>query len=486
MFPYVSNNTELPIFYHLIKTHKSGNTLRIRPIISNRNGPSHKLSWLLTRILRPLLRSVPAHLESSAQLMTDIESLTIDKKRRFQYPFSLDVVSLYTSVPPQQAIQAVTDKLNDEFKNICPFAAEQIAELLQVIVQNTYFTFKGNVYKQTSGLPIGSGISATLALLFMGKIEDQFITNCHLIGLYRRYVDDILILTSDKESAVQIFTMMNQANPAIQFEIEHPDQNNSLSLLDFRITICKDGATNFSFYKKSAKINMFPHAKSAIPADVKLHSVRNEICRIEDRCTSNEERKSHLEFFYNDLTTRGYQNPKLFFGQKKRSRKPRNPQGQKYCYFEFPFINDEVHYKVKRIFQSSNLPIRIYTKSRTIRSALQPKRDPIQCNARQCQMSNELCLRKNCVYSMTCEKCREQYIGSSVRPLHHRVREHLNGTKSSVHKHGLVCKANFEVKVMANDKNVNRLRFKEAILIRDQRPQINSKQEREELLHLLF
>lgn len=108
---YMSHNTDLPIFYHLIKTHKDSKNLKIRPIVSNMMGPSKKISWLLCRILSPVYDLLPSHLESSAQLINNISKLESSITNEFNYPFSLDVQALYTSIPPQEAIRALKNKL---------------------------------------------------------------------------------------------------------------------------------------------------------------------------------------------------------------------------------------------------------------------------------------------------------------------------------------------------------------------------------------
>ena len=43
---FITSNSNIPRFYHLIKTHKPGPTLKIRPIVSNSNGPTKKITWL--------------------------------------------------------------------------------------------------------------------------------------------------------------------------------------------------------------------------------------------------------------------------------------------------------------------------------------------------------------------------------------------------------------------------------------------------------
>lgn len=97
------------MFYHLIKIHKPDPDLRIRPIVSSR-GPSHKLSWLLSRLLKSLLRTVPVNLENSLELLNEIRNRPESSKEK-AYPFSLDVVALYTSVPQSDAVKILEEKL---------------------------------------------------------------------------------------------------------------------------------------------------------------------------------------------------------------------------------------------------------------------------------------------------------------------------------------------------------------------------------------
>ena len=96
---FIAGNTDLPRFYHLIKTHKTGPAIKIRPIVSNTNGPTQRLSWLLANALKPLLKDVPAHLENSLELIKYIQAGDFTTNKTLPYPCSLDVVSLYTSIP---------------------------------------------------------------------------------------------------------------------------------------------------------------------------------------------------------------------------------------------------------------------------------------------------------------------------------------------------------------------------------------------------
>ena len=157
------------------------------------------------------------------------------------------------------------------------------------------------------------------------------------------------------------------------------------------------------------------------------------------------------------------------------------------CYFEFPFINDRTHNAIKNIFKTAQLPVRVYSKNITLRSLLSRRRTPEKCTIRGCSIADaRLCTTKMCVYEMSCQKCSNFYIGSTVRQLHTLVKEHLQMESSSVLRHRKQCNGEFDVAVLARDRNANRLRFKEAVLIQEKKPTLNNKLEREELLHLIF
>ena len=114
---FIATNIDLSRFYHLIKTHKTDPVIKIRPIVSNTNGPTQRLSWLLTNALKPMLKDVPAHLENSLELIKYIQTGDFTTNKTLPYPCSLDVVSLYTSIPIQEAITNATDRI-DQFRYI--------------------------------------------------------------------------------------------------------------------------------------------------------------------------------------------------------------------------------------------------------------------------------------------------------------------------------------------------------------------------------
>ena len=102
----------------------------------------------------------------------------------------------------------------------------------------------------------------------------ETILSSHLtISPYKRYVDDIYVRTTNEETADHFHHIINKVHPNLKFKIEKPETTPSglsLSLLDFNVTMSKDGNSSFEFYKKPAKKPLFVHHRSAIPTKSKI------------------------------------------------------------------------------------------------------------------------------------------------------------------------------------------------------------------------
>ena len=182
-----------------------------------------------------MLLNVPARKRSASDLTTN---------KALPYPCSLDVVSLNTTIPMQEAITNIN------------FSKQDVSDLLQVMLNNMYFSFRDQVFRQREGSPMGSSISGILAILFMDKLETNALSSQLMISPSKRYVDDIYRQTTNEETADRFHHIINNVHPNLKFEIEKPETTPSglsLLLFDFKVTISKDGNSSFEFYKKPAK-----------------------------------------------------------------------------------------------------------------------------------------------------------------------------------------------------------------------------------------
>ena len=100
-----------------------------------------------------------------------------------------------------------------------------------------------------------------------------------------------------------------------------------------------------------------------------------------------------------------------------------------------------------------------------------------------CQLSikrSKYMLKTYTVYHSICLKCHNFYVGKTIRPLHIRIKEHLNTHASSFYKHLIKCKYkdnNFSIKIEAIIRNVGNLGILEAFLIAKLHPHINTRLE---------
>nr|CAH8823000.1 unnamed protein product [Trichobilharzia regenti] len=106
---------------------------------------------------------------------------------------SFDIVSLYTPIPINMAMQAVRNELisDQELELRTKVPIEDIMLGLQLCLTSTVFKFQGKIYKQTKGFDMGSPISPVVADIFMHRWESMAIeTFTPTPKVWWRYVDD--------------------------------------------------------------------------------------------------------------------------------------------------------------------------------------------------------------------------------------------------------------------------------------------------------
>ena len=136
----------------------------------------------------------------------------------------------------------------------------------------------------------------------------------------------------------------------------------------------------------------------------------------------------------------------------------------------------------------SEWPLGVISGFSTLRRALSHNNKERTCTRAYCPISGtKLCLLCNAVYQITCNNCNQHYIGSTIRFIHDRVREHLNNDNSSVKKHLSQCQnKGIEIKSIVLENNPVNLRLLEAFYIQKYKPTMNSREECSEFADLLF
>ena len=151
---------------------------------------------------------------------------------------SLDVTSLFTNIPLKETTNIICDELFKDKELISGMDKSVFRELLVLAMEETCFVFDGKLYKQCDGVSMGSSLGPHYANSFLCKHEKKWLNECpeHIKPLqYKRYVDDIFILTRDREHHQQFLDYMNSRHENISFtdEIEN---NNCMAFLDVLVT----------------------------------------------------------------------------------------------------------------------------------------------------------------------------------------------------------------------------------------------------------
>ena len=136
-------------------------------------------------------------LKDSSESVDQLEGMNV----KDEYMFSFDVTSWFINVPLHETIDIIchyVSILNHAF----PIPPDTLEQLLSLCTYNIQFTFKGKKYGQIDGVAMGSPLGPLLADVFMASIEERLKQKMSKLTLFRRYIDDILLVCDNQTEAI--------------------------------------------------------------------------------------------------------------------------------------------------------------------------------------------------------------------------------------------------------------------------------------------
>ncbi|OXA56044.1 hypothetical protein Fcan01_09800 [Folsomia candida] len=324
---------------------------------------------------------------------------------------SFDVVSMFTKVPIQETLNFIEHRLRttNEWKKTTKLEVEDLMDLLKICAENTYFTWRGGLFKQTEGSPMGSPISAIFAELFMEFLEESLIKHNSDIKFWRRFVDDTFSIIKSRK-AKQILKKLNNFHPNIKFTMEQ-EINNSLPFLDVLIHKKEDGTLTHKIYRKPTHTNQYLHFESYHHPSQKIAVIDTLTTRALRLCDT-ESVKDELNFVENILKQNHYP-IKTVKGriEQLKQRTPQNRHNQQLeKWIALPYTGSMSKRLSKLLRNNVQVNIGYYTgtKLSSLLYNFKDKREKVNSG----------------IYKIKCKQCPQVYIGESERNINKRLEEH--------------------------------------------------------------
>lgn len=341
---------------------------------------------------------------------------------------------------------------------------------------------------QTDGTPMGGCISPTLADIFLGFHETNWLKNCPLSFkpiFYRRYVDDTFILFKKSEDVDEFLNYLNSKHSNIKFTCEK-EKENKLSFLDISITKTSDSFNTNSF-RKSTFTGLGMKFESAIPNKYKSNLINCLVDRAfkinsTDFGFNEEISKLKQYFCQNNFPLKFINN--IINSKIESYRKPKlvkSTVSKKILYSSLPFLSNITNRSINRDIQEivakfyPHLNLRLIFRNNFSVGSFFPYKDLVPVS-----------MLSNVVYKFTCAQCPATYYGETTRHLKTRIAEHRGVSVrtgnpiskplfSSIRDHCLEYDHDLDFnnfKILARG-NYNDVRTIEAILIDRDKPNLN-------------
>ena len=213
------------------------------------NTPEYNLAKFLDDIIKP---NIPKSFMVDSSI-NFLDELKLTQLTPSDHMVSFDVKSLFTNVPLDFTIGIIAEHIySDKSLSVPSFPKNTFIQLLK-LATGGLFMYKDIFIQQKDGVSMGNPLGPTMANFFMAYLEKTILNENHnfLPKFYRRYIDDIFCIFTDKNDVPRFLQRLNNFHENVIFTVEHG--STSLPFLDIEVKI-NDTGTSFDscVYRKKS------------------------------------------------------------------------------------------------------------------------------------------------------------------------------------------------------------------------------------------
>lgn len=299
------------IFYLLPKIHKDKNKWSIpdrmpegRPIVSDVESESYRVSQMLDHFLTPLAVKHPTYLKNTYDFVNKIRNQVVEADC---FIITGDVSALYTNMQHVRTVTCVKEIFKTYPDPTRP--DKHLLDLLNVTLKNNDFQFNGNFYLQTCGTPMGKVYAPALANLYLLEFDDKA-TNGFRIkpDFFFRFLDDIFCIMTGTENDIKEYeTYLNSLIPGIRVTLEYSKiKANFLDTTIYKKTTATDTTLQTKVYFKPTDTHQLLHVDSLHPKHTCKGILKSQLIRFKRISSSWEDYTDTCKILFHSLGNRGY------------------------------------------------------------------------------------------------------------------------------------------------------------------------------------
>jgi hypothetical protein len=399
-------NPILPRLKGQPKIHKPGKEMR--EIFTAQNCPTQLIGkWLIEQFQKMPNQPKTFSIKNTNELLENLK--TSEPLQEDEILVSFDIKALYPSIPVKEALNKAQDWL---LQQPHPKAhVNMYMKLLKLCMEECYFVFQGEFYKQLGGAPAGLSPSGWIAEIFLSPIETQLNEKGLLPRSYNRYVDDSIgiIKKQNLEETIKIFNSQHK-NLQYTYEIE---KDGKLPFLD--VIISRDDFKTVQIYRKPTDTMRIIPSTSNHTRQHKMAAFNHLIHRMLTLPLNQEGMENEWNHIMDIADINGYDKEEIekMIHKKQKKLQPQSTlTPQKQPKLRVAVEHNNITKKLTNRLRNSKIQLVFSSRNNQLKNRLRKVSDKVDK------------LEQNGIYSITCKDCNKKYVGQTKRSLGVRFEEH--------------------------------------------------------------